>query len=345
MKLITYILIISIGLCISNVFGQVEPHTQQEQPINETTKSDLLATFWQTPLHFVANRGQYAEEMIYYAKSEGALVYCTDQGLTFGFAQGHISLKFSSDRPIKPEARGELEGKVNYFIGNDPTIWRQDIPTFKEIVYRAVYSGIDLVYNGDQRRLKYTFYLQPNSDPEKIQMIYDGIEGLWIDGTTGELVIQTEWGEMRDAAPVAYQEIEGVRKEVEVSFRLIGEERVGFALGDYDPNFMLTIDPGYSTYLGGSDHESGRDIVLDSEGNVYVTGDTQSADFPTENAYDNSHNGSGDVFVISLLSDGTIPSPVIASITIAPSTEIKTWDVAKQMRGEGPHPTPPPIQR
>jgi len=226
--------------------GEELPISQDEIPTNqivdETTKSTVLASLFQTPLHFVANQGQFPKEVGYYAKSEGVTIYCTEQGLVFGFAEGSISLKFSSDSPVKPEARGELEGKVNYFIGNDPTLWRTEIPTFKEVVYREVYPGIDWVYSGDQRRLKYTFYLQPDSDPNQILMMYDGIEGLWVDETTGELVIQTEWGEMRDATPVAYQEIEGVRKGVDVSFRLIGEKSVGFALGDYYPNFMLALD-------------------------------------------------------------------------------------------------------
>ncbi len=289
MKLINYILIILIGLSVCNAFGQVESlhippvakwrlglsseayrnHEAafQEQLVDEATKSNLLSAFGKAPLHFVANRGQFSEEVVYSAKSEGATVYCTEQGLVFCFAEGSISLKFNAvatpnnviaseakqSLRVKPQARGELTGKVNYFIGNDPASWQTDIPTFSEVVYRDVYPGIDLVYSGDQQRLKYTFYLQPNSDPNQILMTYDGIESLCVDDVTGELVIQTPWGEMRDAKPVAYQEIEGVRKEVGISFRLMGEKCVGFAFGDYAPNFALTLDPGYSTYLGGSD--------------------------------------------------------------------------------------------
>ncbi len=121
MKSINYILIIFIGLGISNVFGQVNQPMQQEQAVDETTKSNLLSAFSKVPLHFVANQGQFSEEVVCYAKSEGAIVYCTEQGLTFGFAEGSISLKFSSKRRVKPSARGELQGKVNYFIGNNPT--------------------------------------------------------------------------------------------------------------------------------------------------------------------------------------------------------------------------------
>ena len=309
MKSINYIIVLMfIGLRLCNAFGNVDHLSiPQSQPVDEATKSNLLSAFGKVSLHFVANHGQFPEEVIYYAKSEGATVYCTEQGLTFGFSEGSISLKFSGEGEtstrVKPEAQGELKGKVNYFIGNDPALWQTDIPTFKEVVYREVYPGIDLVYSGDQRRLKYTFYLQPHSDSNQIQMIYDGIEGVWIDDATGELVIQTEWGEMRDAAPVAYQEIEGVRQAVDISFRLIGEKRVGFALGDYDPNFMLTLDPGYSTYLGGSGDDFGHDIAVDSSGNAYVTGQASSSDFPTENPFQGS--GGFDAFVTKLSSSGS----------------------------------------
>ena len=69
-----------------------------------------------------------------------------------------------------------------------------------------------------------------------------------------------------------------------------------------------------STYLGGSGKDSARSIVIDSDGNIYVSGQTESSDFPTtSNAYDSSYNGGGgdqfnrgeggDVFVLKLNKD------------------------------------------
>ncbi|MFX0091805.1 MAG: SBBP repeat-containing protein [Candidatus Hodarchaeota archaeon] len=59
---------------------------------------------------------------------------------------------------------------------------------------------------------------------------------------------------------------------------------------------------GYSTYLGGGTDERGWSIAVDDAGNSYIAGRTQSSDFPTQNAYDDSYNGAsysfgGDAFV------------------------------------------------
>ncbi len=53
----------------------------------------------------------------------------------------------------------------------------------------------------------------------------------------------------------------------------------------------------YSTFLGGQDEERLGGIAIDIDKNVYLTGSTKSNDFPvTNNAYNSTYNGSGDVF-------------------------------------------------
>ena len=60
----------------------------------------------------------------------------------------------------------------------------------------------------------------------------------------------------------------------------------------------------YSTYLGGSDDETGYAIAVDSSGYAYVAGWTWSGDFPTRGAYQGSNRGNSDAFVTKLSADG-----------------------------------------
>ena len=90
-----------------------------------------------------------------------------------------------------------------------------------------------------------------------------------------------------------------------------------FAGGDGD-GFVTELSKDgsalvYSTYLGGSGFEQGSDIAVEG-GNAYVTGPTDSPDFPTTpGAYDTTYNGGGDAFVTKI---GFVAAP--ATLTLSP---------------------------
>jgi hypothetical protein len=67
----------------------------KEHSVTKETKSGVLSNFYNIPLHFVANDGQMDKSVVYYAKSDGANVYCTNEGLIFSFPKGSISLRLS----------------------------------------------------------------------------------------------------------------------------------------------------------------------------------------------------------------------------------------------------------
>jgi len=61
----------------------------------------------------------------------------------------------------------------------------------------------------------------------------------------------------------------------------------------------------YSTYLGGDEVDVVYGLAINpTSGVVYVTGSTESDNFPTENPYDSSFNAVRDCFVTKLSSDG-----------------------------------------
>ncbi|MEO8610967.1 MAG: SBBP repeat-containing protein [Chloroflexota bacterium] len=83
-------------------------------------------------------------------------------------------------------------------------------------------------------------------------------------------------------------------------------------LGGFQDAFVAKLNPTgtaleFSTYLGGSGDEFALGISLDAARNVYVIGATTSADFPTQNAYDDSLSSAGrqDVFVTKINASGS----------------------------------------
>ena len=77
--------------------------------------------------------------------------------------------------------------------------------------------------------------------------------------------------------------------------------------GAYDA-FLSRIDPALSGsasltssgYFGGSSTDTGYDVARDGLGNLFLTGQTLSFDFPTENAFDASHVANSDAFLTRL---------------------------------------------
>lgn len=62
----------------------------------------------------------------------------------------------------------------------------------------------------------------------------------------------------------------------------------------------------YSTFFGGTNSDYGSGITLDSQGNIYISGRTQSTDFPTTpGAYQTVLKGEGDLFIVKLSADGS----------------------------------------
>ena len=77
----------------------------------------------------------------------------------------------------------------------------------------------------------------------------------------------------------------------------------------YDASQPLIIDPvlSYSTYLGGSGTDFTSTIAVDTSGNAYVTGRTDSTDFPTASPFQAAFAGGtgDDVFVTKLNAAGS----------------------------------------
>ena len=290
-------------------------------------REHALAAYANLPLAFVENRGQTDPRARFHAEGsrfavhltrDSAVVSLVEPGETRGTV---LALRLLGANPgVAIEGGGRAPGEVSFFRGSDPSRWRTGVPRYAEVVYRDVWRGVDMVVRGESGTLKYEFHVRPGARASDIRLAYSGIDGMTLDAR-GQLLIQTAVGELRDSAPVAYQEVDGVRVPVESAFALgpsngtakdtKNTKEYGFVVGaDYDRARELVIDPGldYSTFLGGASHESANAVAVDASGNAYITGITQSPDFPTTTgAFDRTGAASNslEAFVTKLNPAGT----------------------------------------
>jgi hypothetical protein len=209
-----------------------------------------------------------------------------------------------------PNVRGldSLPGKTNYFIGNRPEKWRTGVSMFGRVKYSDIYSGIDLVYYGKQRRLEFDFVVAPGADPNAIKLRLDSADSVSIT-KRGGISIGTSGNSFELLRPEIYQFSHGKRVSVQGRFAFMSKERkeIGIEIAQYDKTEPLIIDPAlsYSTYLGGSGSDYASGIAVDSEGNAYIAGQTTSTNFPTYNGYPASGDSNGVAFVTELNPTGT----------------------------------------
>ena len=281
--------------------------------------ANVSETWGRVPLQFEENRAD--EAVRYLARGPGYSLYLESKDAVLVLAKPGAK---ATDPPSEAVALrmsvigarstsavtgvDELPGKANYFIGNDASQWRTNVPTYARVRYSGVYPGVDLVYYGQQRQLEYDFVVAPGADPDQIALGFTGANDIEIDAH-GELVLHTAAGDVRQHKPVIYQEADGIRHEIEGSYVRKDETRVGFDVAEYDHSRPLVIDPvlSYATYLGGNQRETNLAIALDTDGNVYLTGVTWSGNFPTTPGALGTPAGTGShvIFVTKLNSTGS----------------------------------------
>lgn len=250
------------------------------------------------PVYFVENRGQLPSDVAFHIEGANQQVMFHPGGLTYLFADHPVSpgpiavsfpsstyapgadttLRFVDSNPAsRPVGRWRSDARFQFYLGSRDR-WRENVPAYSEIVYENLWAGIDLAYATSSGRLKATFTVYPRSDPKRIRLACDGAKLKLLE--SGSLEIKTPAGSFEDAAPRAYQQISGERREVPVSFELTpGATHYGFRLGDYDPTQPLIIDPSvvlYAGYLGGFRDDEGTGIALDAEGAAYIVGTSAS---------------------------------------------------------------------
>jgi PKD repeat protein len=269
--------------------------------------------FSKLPLSFIENQGQKDPAVLFHVEAADRSIFFTQDGVIFSspgqdgnpVAVSMAVLGYSNEATV--EGINLLPGTANFFMGNDPGSWITDVPTYAGVAYREVIPGVDLTFGGTGGTLKREFILSPGVDPEGLVLQYQGQASIGKEAD-GSLNVVIPGGSLKEAAPVCYQVIGGVEKEVACSYRILGDGLVGFTVGPYNPNYVLVIDPvlDYSTYYGGTNEDRGLAVAVDGAGSAYVTGFTKSTNIPLplSQVVQELPGGSSDVFVVKLSPDG-----------------------------------------
>lgn len=269
------------------------------------------------PPCFEANQGQADARFAFIARGQRHVVQLAADAAVVSLAAHPASsarqliLNLVGARPeARPVGLDPLAGAVNYFLGNDPQQWRHRIPLFGRVRFDAVLPGIDVVYYANGRQLEYDFLVAAGADPGRIRLRVEGADAIRI-GAQGELEMDIAGHRLTQPRPVAYQTVNGGRRDVAVRYEVDGTD-VTFALGRWDAGLPLVIDPviSYSTYLGAMGQQNGWAMAVDNAGAVYVAGETLAAlnGLPVSGFQTNFGGGtstSGDAFVAKLNPAGT----------------------------------------
>ncbi len=334
-----------LNLYPMGIIGEVSVFQNDQGSINSESNENRFQYKFdaslQRPITFTPNRGQLENNAVRFYSKDGG-VWFTDDGMwlelreeipiegresrslesrvrsdpmiyqeqlkPIQYRRAVIKQEFVGANLVRPEGRQRLSWNSNFFYGNDSTRWCTGVPNYGEVYYEHIYDGIDLRYYTDNNGLKYDFIVHPGADPSQIRVKVDGADGIEVN-EFGDLEIRTGIKNIVDRDLFVYQESNGQRRQVDSRFCVLNENKYGFDLiGEFDPQRTLIIDPTleYSTYVGGDGYEYSFDIAVDDSENAFITGYTQSHDFPnTTGALDIILNGTNDIFVSKLNHNGS----------------------------------------
>lgn len=270
-------------------------------------------------IRFEKNDGQTDPQVAFLCRGRNHILYLTSNGsvMHLNGDDDHLNnlplqMEIVGANPdAKAKGISKLVSKSNYFRGNDPGRWITDVPNYDRVGFEDVYKNVDLIYYINDNEVEFDFVVKSGATPERIRMNFSGVKKMKIS-RNGDLIVNAGGHRLVYRKPIAWQTINGNKNPVDVRFALADKHELYFKIGEYNRLETLIIDPQvvYSSYLGGSNNESGSAIAIDAEGCAYLTGSTTSADFPTFNSFQGNltpgiFNNLSDVFVTKFNASGT----------------------------------------
>lgn len=283
---------------------------------------------------FIENKGQWDSDALFLSRQPGLDYWVTRKGLKIDVHQYErdtkggpaqedgdsgprgISRKGSvvsfdfvgAGHSAEPIATGPSKSRMGFYVG-DASKHASDVGIYGEATVRNLMPGVNMRNYYEAGASRYDLVVRPGADARQVMFDIKGANQVSV--VNGELVIDTPSGQLKQGGLFAYQKSGNAVKVVSAKFKMVGPNRVGFDVGEYDSRRDLIIDPlVYGTYIGSqqtslsSGIEEVNGISADNEGNVFLTGWTSSITFPvTDGPYGFALEGGEDAFLIRLQGD------------------------------------------
>ncbi|MEI6060267.1 MAG: SBBP repeat-containing protein [Bacteroidota bacterium] len=274
------------------------------------------------PLSFIENKGQFtdtdgnsADNVLFKASYGNCDIYITTRGLSY------VYIKYEKDSnkkgcAINPKTqekenrlascyrfdmdlvgasidKGQIikekanqQGYYNYFYASCPK-GICGVQEYGKITIKNIYKGIDwVIYTSTGSKdhpLKYDFVVHPQANYKDIKIKFVHAQSTSLIDNNSKLKVETIAGTIEEGNVSSYFANNTGIGGIQSKYVLNSDSLIEFEIANYDKSKTIVIDPlVWATYYGGSSIELTTTICCDSQDNIYISGGTSSADFPTQ---------------------------------------------------------------
>ncbi len=253
---------------------------------------------------FEANTGQMDPRVRFVSRLGDRTAFVTATALVVTSTAGTERTVFNGPGGTgRVEPAGRRIGTANWFLGDEPVLWRRGAAVHEAVALRDVAPGVDVVVSATSAGVRWELLAQSGADVLALRVEHDGspIRAAAVQqGPNGSRplpagLVQGEDGAwfVRHGAVEPGAALRVIADTAEVELDASSTERGGFV-----------VRPTTSTFLGGTESDVILDVAVDPEGAPWVAGYTYSADFPTESPLQGFQAGFGDAMVAKLAVGG-----------------------------------------
>ena len=213
----------------------------------------------------------------------------------------HFTLALQNSNPYPVVRKEQQNIYTENYLQSENSKAILNVHSYEKIVLENVYPQIDWIIYVKDGSMKYDFLVHTGGNANDIQLKVKNASKVGITAS-GELLIQTSLGTVREKAPESFDEY---GNSIATKFVQSKDGSIRFKVADHHGH-ELRIDPSitWSTYYGDAAFDQAFACSHDAFGNVYLAGQTYSTSNIAAGGYLNTNAGVPDAYLVKFNSSG-----------------------------------------